>query len=369
MQYQYSAEQIEFKDMLSRFVRDHYAYESRREYVKSGQGYSKNHWAQLAELGVLGLPFAEELGGLGLPLAYQMAVAEEFGKGLVLEPFLPSIVMAGKLLAASDNEEARDSIIPSLVSGETVLALAWEERASRGDPVRITTRAQREGERVVLSGEKLAVLAAPCAEHILITALDDGGELNVYLVDPASTGLTMEAYQSVDGQSAANLHFDQLSLPASAALFRGDALPALGRVLDESLVVMGAEAIGAMDQLLEITVEYCKTRKQFGVAIASFQALQHRIADMVMACERTRSLLWAALQAVEQSHFSETVSMLKAELGRSARYVGQQAVQVHGGIGMTDELSVGASFKRLTAMDLLGGSREFHLDRLACQEA
>lgn len=365
MQYQYTAEQTEFKDMLSRFVRDHYDYESRRVYLSSGQGFSKGYWQQLAELGVLGLPFSEALGGLDLPLAYQMAVAEEFGKGLVLEPFLPSVVMAGKLLAASDNSEARDSLIPSLIAGESVLALAWEERDSRGAPGKVLTRAQREGDSVVLNGEKLAVLAAPNADALLVTARDDSGDLNVYLVDTQSPGMTMTAFGSVDGQPAANLRFEQLTLPASAALFKGDALPVLRQILDESLVVMGAEAVGVMDQLLATTVEYCKTRKQFGLPIASFQALQHRIADMVMACERTRSLLWAALQAVGHNHFGDSVAMLKAELGRSGRYVGQQAVQLHGGIGMTEELNVGAYFKRLTAMEVLSGDRDYHLDRLA----
>ncbi len=365
MQYQYTAEQSEFKDSLRRFVQDHYDYESRREYVKQDSGYVAEHWRQLAELGVLGLPFAEQYGGLDTELAYLMAVAEEFGRGLVLEPVFSTVALAGRLLAASENEDAKTSLLPLVCGGEQTLALAWEEKHSGGNPLDVRVSARNDSGEIVLSGAKAAVLGAPSADKILVTARDEQGSLNVYLIDPASAGVTLTSYVAVDGGRAANLLLTDVRLPSSAALFTGDAGPVVQRIIDEALIVLGAEAMGAMDQLLAITVEYCQTRKQFGLPIAAFQALQHRIADMYMACEKLRSLLWAAQQSVGTDNCVRAVAMLKAEIGKSGRYVGQQAVQLHGGIGMTDELNVGAYFKRLTTMDLLFGGRDYHLGRIA----
>jgi alkylation response protein AidB-like acyl-CoA dehydrogenase len=374
MQYQYTAEQTEFKDMLHRFVQDHYSYEARREYVKTELGYVANHWQQLAELGVLGLPFAEQYGGLEMDLGYQMAVAEEFGRGLVLEPFISCVALAAKLLAQSDSEDIKQSLLPTMVSGDITLALAWEERISRGEPERVLARARQVADGIVISGEKIAVLGAEHADCWLVSARDEREQLNVYLLDRqaiASGNVECIHYKTVDGHRASNIKFDHVTLSASACLYSAGASKALRQVLDETILVLAAEAVGAMDQLLEITVEYCKTRKQFGTPIGTFQVIQHRIADMLVATERVRSLMWATLQAAatEQESFSRAAAMLKAELGASGRYVGQQAVQLHGGIGMTDELNVGAYFKRLTAIELLFGNRDYHLERLGSKAA
>ncbi|MBD2858902.1 acyl-CoA dehydrogenase family protein [Spongiibacter sp. KMU-158] len=364
MQYQYTSEQSEFKDSLRKFVQDHYDYESRRHLAKEGNGYKAEYWQQLAELGVFGLPFAEEFGGLELDLGYLMGVAEEFGRGLVLEPMFPVLALAGRLLAAGDNAELKNELIPSLIGGELLIALASEEKASRGNPLIMATSVKAEGGELVINGEKHAVYAAPQASQYLVTAKDESGAVKVLLVAADAAGVTATEYQTVDGARASNLRFDNVKVPASASLFSGDAAASLELVIDEALLVMGAEAVGLMDQLMAITGEYLQTRKQFGMPIAAFQALQHRYADMYIACEKIRSLMWGALQTVGTAEFAESAAMLKAEIGKSGRYLGQQAVQLHGGIGMTDELSVGAYFKRLTAMDLILGGRDYQLSRL-----
>ncbi len=375
MQYDYNEDQQAFKDSLRKFVQDHYDYERRRELAATDLGYAPEHWQQLAELGVLGLPFAEEFGGSNVDAGYLMAVAEEFGRGLVLEPFLPCVVLAGQLLNRADNRELAAQLLPEIAAGERIATLAWEERASRGNPLHIELRAERDGSDFVLSGEKLAVLAAPQAQTIIVSARTggavDGAEgVSLFAVAADAVGLVTQAYTSVDGARAASLRFDGVRVSADAALCEpGKAAALLQGVLDEAQLVLGAEAQGAMDQLLELTVDYCKTRKQFGLPIAAFQALQHRMADMYIACEQTRSLLWATLQALDCDGLPAAAAMLKAQLGEGGRYVGQQAVQLHGGIGMTDELSVGAYFKRLTVIENLFGNRDYHLGRLAAVQS
>lgn len=367
MQYQYTEDQQAFKSSLARFVQEHYDYEARRHFVKEPLGYSKVRWSQLAELGVLGLPFAEQYGGLLTDIGYLMLVAEEFGRGLVVEPFIPSVVLAGQLIARSQNTLVKEHWLPELVSGNAVLAFAWEERSSRGDPRRCTTTLSSNGDGFSLNGEKLAVLAGPQADAILVTATDEAGQLQVVLVHTNDPGVKCISYPTVDGARAATVAFSNVALASDRLLFSVGASSgkdAVVEVLNEALVVLAAEAVGAMDKLFELTVEYCGTRKQFGQPIAAFQSLQHRIADMYIAKERTRSLMWAACQQIGSDALGRQVAILKAEVCASGRYVGQQAVQLHGGIGMTDELSVGAYFKRLTAIELLFGGRDYHLQQL-----
>lgn len=362
MQYQYSEEQQQFKDSLHKFVQDHYDYEARRSLAASEQGFSADHWQQLAELGVLGLNFSEEHGGLGMDLGYAMAVAEEFGRGLVLEPYFATVVMAGRLLDRLGGDKAAE-LLPAVAAGETQLALAWEERVSGGNP--LSVGCTMEGGK--LNGDKLAVLAAPSADALLVTARDSAGTLQVCLVDTSAAGVSVEAYAMADGHRAATVSFTGAEAVVLAA--GAEAESALTTTLDEALLIMAAEAQGAMDKALEISLDYCRTRKQFGMPLAAFQALQHRLADMMIHAEKSRSLMWAALQAVDTAEFASATAMLKAALGSNARYVGQQAIQLHGGIGMTDELNIGAYFKRLTTLELLLGNRNYHLGRLASADA
>ncbi|QQD17834.1 acyl-CoA dehydrogenase family protein [Spongiibacter nanhainus] len=362
MQYQYNEEQQQFKDSLHKFVQDHYDYEARRSLAASEQGYSTEHWQQLAELGVLGLNFSEEHGGLGMDLGYAMAVSEEFGRGLVLEPYFATVVLAGRLLDRLGGDKAAE-LLPAVAAGETQLALAWEERISSGDPLRVSCTI--EGGKV--NGEKLAVLAAPSADALLVTARDGAGTLQVCLVGSNADGVSLEAYPMADGHRAATVTLTG----ADATVLASGAEPeaAVAVTLDEALLIMAAEAQGAMDKALEVSLDYCRTRKQFGMPLAAFQALQHRLADMMIHAEKSRSLMWAALQQVDTAEFADATAMLKAALGSNARYVGQQAIQLHGGIGMTDELNIGAYFKRLTTLELLLGNRNYHLGRLASEDA
>ncbi len=303
-------------------------------------------------------------GGLGLVLVYLSAVAEDWGRGLGVESMFPVLTRAGRLLAEGDNDALKAELIPSLIGGELLIALACEEKASRGNPLAINTTVVAEGDSWLINGEKQAVYAAPQSSQYLVTAKDAQGEIKVFAVAADTAGISATEYQTVDGARAANLRFDNVKVAAAASVFSADAADSLQGVLDEALLIMGAEAVGIMDQLMEVTGEYLKTRKQFGMPIAAFQALQHRYADMYIACEKTRSLMWGALQTLGTVDFAENAAMLKAEIGKSGRYLGQQAVQLHGGIGMTDELNVGAYFKRLTAMDLLLGNRDYQLSRL-----
>ncbi|MFT5033941.1 MAG: alkylation response protein AidB-like acyl-CoA dehydrogenase [Bermanella sp.] len=361
MQYQYSEEQTLLKGSLRKFVDDNYSYEARCRLVATQKGFSDEHWQQLAELGVLGLPFAEEFGGYEGDLAFLAAVAQECGRGLVAEPFFSTVVLAGQLLAASDAREVKAELLPKVARGELKLALAWEERGSRGDPTRIETGVSIEGDKGLLSGEKRVVLGAQSADYLLVTALAPSDKLVLLLVDAKADGLHMRGYTTVDGGRAANVNFSKVA----ATVLSVDAKSSIQRALDRALIVLCAQALGAMDALMEATLEHCKTRKQFGMPIASFQVLQHRMADMHIASEKTRSLLWAAIQADERGDCHHAASVLKAQVGEGGRYVGQQAVQLHGGIGMTDELSVGAYFKLLTQIDVLFGNRDFHLALLA----
>jgi alkylation response protein AidB-like acyl-CoA dehydrogenase len=364
MIYQYSEDQNAFRDSLRRFVQDHYDYESRRQRVAKSAVFSPDYWRQLTELGVLGLPFSEADGGLDLDFPSLMAVAEELGRGLVLEPILP-VTIAGRLLAASTNRTAKNHLA-GLIAGETLVSLAWEEASARGNPLLTQCKLGARGDGYVLNGKKQAVLAATESQLYIVSARNSDGELTLLLLNAGQTGISRSSYLLSDGNSAADLKFNHVDVPANAIIATGtEAETLLKTAVSEFIVVMAAEAIGAMDQLLNITQEFLKTRKQFAMPLAMFQSLQHRFADMVIATEKLRSLLWAACQQLGGEQQEKAVAQLKVQLGESARYVGQQAVQLHGGIGMTDELNVGAYFKRLTVMELLAGQQDYHLGKLA----
>lgn len=359
MQYQYTADQQAFRDSLRRFVSDHYDYERHRQRLAGGESFSRELWQQWAELGVLGLVLAEEYDGLASGLDDMMAVAEELGRGLVPEPVVP-VVLAARLLATAAPIAVAESLLPLLVGGELRLALAWEEAGSRGDPLAVHCRLQGGA----LHGEKCAVLGAAEAQHWLVSARDEQGELLLLLLDPRPAAL--RAYVMADGRAAADLRFDAQPVSERAVLCRGEqAERALRQAAAESVLLMAAESLGCIDSLLAASRDYLLTRKQFGMPLAAFQSLQHRYADMFIAAEKLRSLLWAAFQQQGGDGFFRAAAQLKVQLGESASYVGEQAVQLHGGIGMTDELNVGAYFKRLTLMGLLAGQRSDHLAALA----
>ena len=329
MNFEYSEEQQLIQDSVARFVREEYGFDARRRIVESEPGFSAAHWALFAELGWLAVPIPEADGGLGGGVVECAILFEQFGRGLVVEPFLASTVLGGGIIAALGNESQRAELLARLVAGELQLALAASEPQARFELGNIACRATAQGDAWTLDGSKCVVLNAPAAEWLLVTARD---------------------------------------APARRLGNGGDALPALERVIERATLCVCAEAVGAMSALLEKTVAYTKVRKQFGVPIASFQALQHRMAEMFIELEQARSILLMALLRFDgEDDVARAVSAAKARIGRAARHVGQEAIQLHGGIGVTEELDVGHYVKRLVAIEALFGNSEWHLQRFGAR--
>jgi len=366
----FSEEQQLLKESVARFVQDHCGMEQRRRLRASPEGFDRETWRAFAELGWLALPFSSNYGGLdGSPIDV-MVLMEQFGRGLVAEPYLVNVVICGGLLAAGSPAQA-ERHVPPLLGGETQWALGFAETGSRYDLAAIATTARPEGDGFVLQGHKLAVLNAHIADTLIVTArttedASQGQGPSLFIVDAAADGVAREPLALVDGTRGAHLRLDQVRVGPDALLGQpGAALEPLETVVAHASVAMGAEALGAMEALLEQTVSYAKTRVQFGQPIGSFQALQHRMADMYLHCQNLRSLLYYAAIALAEGREDarRAASALKVKLGESGRFVAQQAVQLHGGIGMTDELAISHYFKRLLLLNTLFGDAEHHLDR------
>ena len=370
MDFKYSEEQLALQDTLRRFIAKNYSFEQRRAQAKSQPGMSREHWAQFADFGLLALPFSEDCGGLGGNAVDTLLVMEQFGRGLVLEPYLPAVVLCGSLIRDFASAAQKQALLPAIAAGELILALAHYEPGGRYELNRVATRAVADADGYTLSGDKAVVLAAPWAEQFIVSARTAGETvadqgISLFLVDRAAPGLSLNAYPTQDGSRAAELKLDQVRVSADALLGSRDAaLPALARAIDYAIAALCAEAVGAMAAINEATLDYLKTRKQFGQPIGRFQALQHRMVDMVVATEQARSM--ATLAAVHADSDDATlrrrsVSAAKAYIGQQARAVGQQAVQLHGGMGVVDELNVAHLFKRLTMIGLSFGDSDYHL--------
>ena len=358
------------KDSVSRFVEENYSIERRRALRDSGEAVDSERWQQLAELGWLALPFAEEDGGFGGSVLDTMVLMEEFGQGLVTEPFLPNVVVCGAFLARA-SEAQRAEYLPSLIAGETQWAFAFAEPRGRFNLADITLTAAPVDGGYRLSGDKIAVLNGESADQLLVSVRTSGERrdregISLAIVDATAAGVTRKPYPLIDGSRGADIHFDNVELPASAVIGEpGAALAEIEDVIAEALVAIGAESLGAMDALLEQTAEYTRTRQQFGQPISRFQALQHRMADMFLQCQALRSLLYYAAIARHEGRpdAARAASALKVKVDEAGRFVSQQAVQLHGGIGMTDELGISHYFKRLLLLNTLFGDGEHHLQR------
>jgi alkylation response protein AidB-like acyl-CoA dehydrogenase len=365
-----SEEQQLLKDSVARYVRDNYSVELRRQLRDTQAGFSPHTWQQFAELGWLALPFAEADGGFGGSALDVMVVMEELGKALVVEPYLVNIALCGAFLAAAD-EAQRQRFIPALIAGDSQWAFAFAEASSRYNLADISLRAESENDGYRLHGEKIAVLNGHLANFLVVSVRTAGEEcdsqgISLMLVDCQSEGISRREYPLVDGSRGADIQFDGVLVGAENLLGdAGQALPLIERVVAQAIVAMGAEAVGAVDALLEMTVEYTKTREQFGQPIGKFQALQHRMADMYLHCQSLRSILYyaAIAHAEGREDAIKAASALKVKLGEAGRFVSQQAVQLHGGMGMTDELGVGHYLKRLLLLNTLFGDSEHHLRR------
>jgi alkylation response protein AidB-like acyl-CoA dehydrogenase len=369
MDFLFTDEQNLLRDSVRKFVEKDYGFESRRALLKSELGFSKDAWRSFAELGWTALPFAEADGGLGGKAADTMIVLEEFGKGLVLEPYLPSIVFAGGLLRRA-SDAVRQRYLPGLIGGETIATVAYAEPESRFDLAQVATSAKRDGDGFVLNGKKLAVLAGHAADVIIVSARTAGKSgdrsgITLFALDAKAPGLARVNYPTVDGLRAANLTLEGVKAGKDQVVGEIDqGLALLEAVSDEVIIALSAEATGIMEILYKSTVAYTKDRKQFGVPIASFQVLQHRMVDMFMEYEQFKSLMyWATMCQDARRDVAKAASSLKIMLSRSGKIVGQSAIQNHGGMGMTEELAVSHYFKRLTIIDLLLGNGDYHLDR------
>ena len=371
MDFDLTDEQRMLAESVNRLVTDAYGdFEHRKGYRGEPRGFADANWNALAEMGLLGLPFAEEDGGFGGGPVETMLVMEAFGRGLVLEPFLAAVVLAGGLLRRAGSPEQRAAILPGVVEGSTVLAFAHQERQARHDLHDVATSAKRDGDGWVLDGAKGVVLAGDSADRIIVSARTSGARrdrdgISLFLLNPATPGVTRRGYATQDGLRAAELVLEGVRVPADALLgAEGQALPLIELVVDEANAALCAEALGAMEVLRDLTVDYLKQRQQFGQPIGNFQALQHRAADMLVATEQARSMAMYAAMMVQSGDAAArrtALSAAKALVAKLADQLGKDAIQLHGGIAMTEEYKAGHYFKRLTMIGTLFGDVDHHL--------
>jgi pimeloyl-CoA dehydrogenase small subunit len=370
MDFNFTEEQTMIRDSLARLIKDQYDFDTRRKVVASKEGWRPEMWAQFAELGLLAAPFSEEDGGLGGGPIDAMVVMEEFGKGLVVEPFLQTVVLAGGFLKAASAAQKQDHLA-AIISGERVFAFAYAEPKGRYNLADLETTASKEGDGWKISGHKAVVTGAPWASHLIVTARTAGGRrdakgVGVFIVPKDAKGVSTRDYPTVDGRRASEVYFDGVSVGADAVI--GDPSDSLGlveQVTDQAIAALCAEACGAMKVANTQTVDYSKTRKQFGTPIGKFQVLQHRMADMFIECEQSVSMTYMATLKLGEDEITrkKAASAAKVRIGQAGRFIGQSAIQIHGGMGMTDELAIGHYFKRLTMIDSEFGNVDHHLKR------
>ncbi|MFT6509371.1 MAG: pimeloyl-CoA dehydrogenase small subunit [Parvibaculaceae bacterium] len=371
MDFSFTEEQTLLRNMVQGFLQDKYDFETRRKIVSSDEGWRKDYWQEWAELGLLAAPFSEEQGGLGGGAIDTMVIMEEFGRALVVEPYMETVVLAGGFLREGASEAQQAAHIPGIVAGENVWAVAYAEPQGRYNLADLVTTAKADGDGFVLNGYKAVVLGGPWADKLIVTARTSGGQrdsdgVSVFIVDKSAAGVSARDYPTVDGRRASEITFENVKLGADALIGEaGKGLPLVEKVIDQGIGALCAEAVGGMKELNDATVEYCKTRKQFGVPIGKFQVLQHRMVDMFMSYEQSVSMTYMVNMKMDEGDVERTkaASGAKVQIGKAGRFVGQQAVQLHGGMGMTDELNVGHYFKRLTMMDTLFGNVDHHLKR------
>lgn len=368
MDFSYTDTQDMLRDTLARFLADTYDFDTRNKMINSPDGRDSGIWRALAtELGILSAPFSEDKGGLGGGALENMIMMEELGKVIAIEPYLQTVVIGGGALKTAGGALA-EATIPSIISGEAIIAFAYAEPQGRYDLANLRTTARKDGAGFTLNGHKGVVYAAPWATHLLVTARTGGGQrdregVELFLVDARAKGIVRRDYPTVDGFRASEIYFENVAIPGDSLLPGGLAL--IERVVDEATMGVCAEAGGVARKLHEGTLDYSKQRQQFGQPIGRFQVLQHRMADMMMEAEQIVSMtLMGTLKLdLPDNERKAAVSLAKAKVSRSVRFVGQNAIQTHGGIGITQELAIGHYFKRATMIESAFGSADFHLDR------
>ena len=371
MNFELSEEQKMIQQSVERFVQENYDLTNRVKISSEDPGYSKEYWGSMADLGWLGLAFDEEDGGFGGNQIDTLVLMEQFGKGLVLEPFLANIVLGGGIIKRAASPAIKESIIPSLMEGKLQITLAYAEEQSRFDIEDVATAAREEDGGFIINGKKSMVLNAESADKIIVVTRTSGSQvdengISLFFVDASSEGVEKQNFPTVDGLRASEITFEDVKVSSEALVGEKDkGFKILQAVVNDAILALSAEAVGAMEVLYKDTVEYTQQREQFDHALSDFQVLQHRMVDMFMEYEQCKSLLFrATLETVEDpDHAQRTVHALKHLIGKSGIFVGESAVQLHGGMGVTEELRIGHFFKRLLVIDSQFGNADFHLDK------
>ena len=373
MDFTLNEEQTLIQDQVDQFVQKEYDWETRQSLSNSDLGFGESNWQKFAELGWLGISVSEDSGGFGGTAIESMLIMEAFGKGLVVEPFLETMIMAGSLIDDHGSDEQKSSILEPAISGEMHLALAYAEPQSRFNLSDVVTEAKAEGENYILNGYKSVVMNGPSANKIIISArtsssqLDENG-ITLFIVDSDSKGLSKTNYKTVDGRRASDLTIENVSVSKDNIIGNLDSgFEILDSAIDKAILAISAEAVGAMEVLYKTTVEYTKTREQFGTPIGKFQVLQHRMVDMFIESELAKSLLIKAMLEVNNNseEMYKHVSALKSYIGKSGKLSAKEAVQLHGGMGVSEEMMIGHYLKKMISIDALFGNADYHLKKFA----
>jgi pimeloyl-CoA dehydrogenase small subunit len=374
MDFDLSDEQRLLRDSVDRLLADRYGFALRRQYLAEPAGWSRPMWRHYAELGLLGLPFDEDYGGFGGGAIETMLVMEAFGRALALEPYLATVVLAGSALRLAGSDAQKAAILPPVAAGDMILGFAHGERQARYDLADVLTTAKPKGAGWVIDGGKSVVVHGDECDRLIVSARsagdrDDPDGVSLFLVDASANGVARRAYPMRDGTRAAEISLGGVEVGADALIGEpGGAFPVIERVVEAGIAAVAAEAVGAMETMQAMTLEYLKTRQQFGKPIGQNQALQHRSAEMLMALEQGRSMAMLAAMMVDEADAEErarNIAMAKVGVGQSARFVSQNAIQLHGGIGMTEEYAVGHYFRRVMVIEHMFGDTAHHLSRLA----
>jgi pimeloyl-CoA dehydrogenase small subunit len=373
MDFSYVEEQQLLADSVNRLVEKEYDFEKRKKHLAQQEGFSRDTWNTFAEMGLLGLAVPAEYGGFGATTVDVMIVMEAIGRGLIVEPYFSTAIMGANLLALGAPEQVKQTLLPQIVEGKLLIAVAYTERNSRYELANVALSAKAAGGGYVLNGAKSVVLHGASADRLIVSARTSGNArdakgITLFMLERKTPGVTVRDYPTIDGLRAAEISFKDVKVGADAIIGELDnGLPLLQRVADIGIAALCAEAVGAMQSLNTATLEYLKTRQQFGVPIGRFQALQHRMVDMVIHAEMAKSMACLAAVKCLSENVAErrrACSAAKAQIGQAGRYIGQQAIQLHGGMGMTNELNVGHYFKRLTMIDATLGDTDFHIARV-----
>ena len=367
-----SDDQKLLKETVERLMQDNYDIDKRRAYIAENKGYSSDNWQQMAELGLLGLPFDEEFGGFGGSAVDVMVVMEALGNGLAVEPFLSTVVLCGGLIHDAGSAAQKSSHLVEIAAGKRTFALAHSEPQARYNLANVISQAGAQGDGFQLSGTKCVALNGDSADWFIISARSSGSArdqngISLFLIPAATPGLEVTGYQTVDGLRAADIQFDNITVASDALIGNlGDGYAILERAIDKTIGALAAESVGIMDTINALTLEYSKNRNQFGKAIGTFQVVQHRLTDMLMETEQARSMAQIAAMALDvndEAARARELAGVKARLGKAGRFVGQESIQLHGGMGMTDEMTIGHYFKRLTMIDRSYGDADYSMRR------